>query len=42
MKKLLHLLFFSPLILIGQQTLIDSINVNGVYRDFITYIPSIN
>jgi polyhydroxybutyrate depolymerase len=29
------------MILRGQQTINDSINVNGIYRGFITYIPSI-
>ena len=31
-----------PFFSIGQQTINDSININGIYRSFITYIPLIN
>ncbi len=41
MKKLLYLFFLSPACLFGQQTINDSIYCNGIYRHFITYIPSI-
>ena len=37
----LILLFFSNFGF-GQQTISDSININGIYRNFIIYIPSIN
>tara|TARA_B100001142_G_scaffold278004_1_gene287872 strand:- start:888 stop:1895 length:1008 start_codon:yes stop_codon:yes gene_type:complete len=40
-KKLLYLFFLSPACLFGQQTINDSIYCNGIYRHFITYIPSI-
>lgn len=41
MNKLLYLFFLSPAFLFGQQTINDSIYCNGIYRHFITYIPSI-
>ena len=41
MKKIFLSLFFLPFILLSQQTISDSIYFNGIYRTFITYIPSI-
>ena len=41
MRTLFYILFFLPLALLGQQTINDSILINGNYRHFITYIPSI-
>ena len=41
MKKLLFLLIFLPFIVFGQQTIYDSIFHDGVYRQYIAYIPSI-
>ena len=41
MRNFLYILFFFPLSLFGQETINDSILVNGDYRHFITYIPSI-
>ncbi len=42
MKKILVILFVFPFFVFGQQTINDSILVNGTYRSFITYVPSIN
>ena len=41
MKKLLLILLSLPFIGFGQQIINDSILVNGTYRHFITYVPSI-
>ena len=41
MKKLLVILFVFPLFVFGQQTINDSILVNGTYRSFIIYVPTI-
>ena len=40
MKKIFLSLFFLPFILFSQQIISDSIYFNGIYRSFITYIPS--
>ena len=41
MKKILVILFVFPFFIFGQQTINDSILVDGTYRSFITYVPSI-
>ncbi|MBE50231.1 MAG: hypothetical protein CMP51_00810 [Flavobacteriales bacterium] len=41
MKRLVLILICYPFFSFGQQTINDSILVNGTYRQFITYIPSI-
>ena len=41
MKKLLVILFVFPFFVFGQQTINDSILVNGTYRSFIIYVPTI-
>ena len=41
MKKLLLLLVCLPITGFGQQTINDSIQINGIYRNFITYVPSV-
>lgn len=41
MKKLLVILIFFPCFIFGQQTINDSILINGIYRQFIIYVPSI-
>ncbi len=41
MRNFFYILFFFPLTIFGQQTINDSILINGTYRHFITYIPSI-
>ena len=41
MKKFLVILFVFPFFVFGQQTINDSILVNGTYRSFITYVPTI-
>jgi polyhydroxybutyrate depolymerase len=42
MRKILMMFICIPFFSIGQQTINDSININGIYRSFITYIPLIN
>ena len=41
MKKLLVILICFPYFIFGQQTINDSILINGIYRQFIIYVPSI-
>ena len=41
MRKLLLILICYPCFIFGQQTINDSILINGTYRNFITYVPSI-
>jgi polyhydroxybutyrate depolymerase len=41
MNKLLLILILFPCFIFGQQTINDSILINGTYRNFITYVPSI-
>jgi len=41
MNKLLLILILFPCFIFGQQTINDSILINGTYRSFITYVPSI-
>ena len=41
MRKLLLILICFPCFIFGQQTINDSILINGAYRNFITYVPSI-
>jgi len=41
MIKLLMILILFPCFIFGQQTINDSILVNGTYRNFVTYVPSI-
>ena len=41
MKKLLVILICFPCFIFGQQTINDSILINGIYRQFIIYVPSI-
>ena len=41
MKKLLVMLICFPCFIFGQQTINDSILINGIYRQFIIYVPSI-
>ena len=41
MSKLLLILILFPCFIFGQQTINDSIQINGTYRNFITYVPSI-
>ena len=41
MRKQLLILIFLPYFSIGQRTINDSILINGIYRSFITYVPSI-
>ena len=41
MRKLLLILICFPCFISGQQTINDSILINGTYRNFITYVPSI-
>ena len=41
MNKLLLILILFPCFIFGQQTINDSILINGIYRNYITYVPSI-
>ena len=41
MKKLFVILICFPCFIFGQQTINDSILINGIYRQFIIYVPSI-
>jgi polyhydroxybutyrate depolymerase len=41
MRKILFILLSFPIIVLGQQTISDSIFYNNVYRSYITYIPAI-
>ena len=41
MNKLLLILILYPCFIFGQQTINDSILINGIYRNYITYVPSI-
>jgi len=41
MNKLLLILILFPCFIFGQQTMNDSILINGIYRNYITYVPSI-
>ncbi|MDA7578360.1 hypothetical protein N8692_02630 [Flavobacteriales bacterium] len=41
MRKLILILICFPCFIFGQQTINDSMLINGTYRNFITYIPSI-
>ena len=41
MKQVVIILLCIPSLMFAQQTINDSIYINGTYRHFITYIPSI-